>query len=72
MLTILMGMHTINSISRSHPNALQILLYYDDVEFTNPLGSHKNKHKQGTFEVLYTSSNKLSTKIIRGLASFKG
>lgn len=31
----------------SHPNGLQVLLYYDDVEFTNPLGSHKNKHKQG-------------------------
>lgn len=28
-------------------NALQILLYYDDIEVCNPLGSHTKKHKLG-------------------------
>ena len=29
------------------PHALQILLYYDDLEITNPLGSHTKVHKLG-------------------------
>ena len=38
---------------KSHPlfskdqQALQILLYYDDLEVTNPLGSHTKVHKLG-------------------------
>jgi hypothetical protein len=28
-------------------NALQIVLYYDDIEVTNPIGSHRNIHKLG-------------------------
>lgn len=37
---------------RSHPlfvnsNSLQILLYYDDLEIFNPLGSSRTKHKLG-------------------------
>ena len=38
---------------KSHPlfstdsDALQILLYYDDIEVTNPLGSHTKIHKVG-------------------------
>ena len=31
----------------SHSNALQILLYYDDVEVVNPIGSHRKVHKLG-------------------------
>ena len=31
-----------------HPNALQLLLYYDDVEVVNPIGSHRKIHKLGT------------------------
>ena len=26
---------------------LQIIMYYDDVEVVNPLGSHRGKHKLG-------------------------
>lgn len=29
------------------PQAIQILLYYDDVEVVNPLGSKTSKHKFG-------------------------
>ena len=28
-------------------NALQIVIYYDDVETANPLGSYRGKHKLG-------------------------
>ena len=31
----------------THANALQIMLYYDDIEVCNPLGSHTKKHKLG-------------------------
>ncbi len=33
---------------RNHPNALQIQLYFDDLETTNPLGSKTKIHKMGT------------------------
>ena len=39
---------------KTHPlfslraNGLQIMLYYDDVELCNPLGSSRTKHKVGT------------------------
>ena len=29
------------------PSALQIMMYYDDVEITNPLGSKTKTHKIG-------------------------
>lgn len=29
------------------PTALQLMLYYDEVEVTNPLGSKTGKHKLG-------------------------
>lgn len=41
------------TIYKSHPlyavdpNFLQIMLYYDDVEICNPLGSRAKKHKLG-------------------------
>ncbi len=40
---------------KNHPlfstksNALQLILYYDDVEVCNPLGSRKTKHKLGMY-----------------------
>ena len=34
-----------------HANGLQILLYYDDVELCNPLGSSRKKHKVGKKKV---------------------
>jgi hypothetical protein len=33
------------------PTALQILLYYDEIEIVNPLGSKTSKHKLGTEKV---------------------
>jgi O-succinylbenzoate synthase len=32
------------------PKALQIFLYYDEVELVNPLGSKVTKHKIGMYE----------------------
>jgi hypothetical protein len=47
-----------------HPNALQVCLYYDDVEFCNPLGSKKTKHKLGIFYYsLYNLSKRQRFKI---------
>ena len=37
-----------NRFFNADSTRLQIVLYYD-VEFTNPLGSHRNKHKQGNY-----------------------
>ena len=31
------------------PTALQLMLYYDEVEIANPLGSKSGKHKLGNF-----------------------
>ena len=33
---------------KEEPNALQIQLYYDDVEVVNPLGRNTKVHKLGT------------------------
>ena len=30
-------------------DALQIVMYYDDVETANPLGSYRGKHKLGIY-----------------------
>lgn len=38
---------TENELFMSHPTALQINLYYDDVEVCNPLGSKRKIHKLG-------------------------
>ena len=44
--------------------ALQIMLYYDELETCNPLGSRATKHKIGNyiirFYILYTMVNMLS------------
>ena len=37
------------------PRAIQILLYYDDVEVVNPLGSKTSKHKFGKLTVILSS-----------------
>ena len=34
-------------IFSKYPNALQVVLYYDDLEICNPLGSSAGKHKLG-------------------------
>ena len=33
----------------NHPQALQIILYTDDIEIVNPIGSHSSKHKLTMF-----------------------
>ena len=49
------------SVCKSHPlftvhrNGLQIMLYYDDIELCNPLGSRRTEHKVGMF-ILANSS----------------
>ena len=48
---------------RSHPlfsvdgKALQLMLYYDDMETCNPLGSKVSKHKLGKFKNLKNLAN---------------
>ena len=44
-----------NSIFQLHTNALQLLLYHDEVEVCNPLGSHIGKHKLDLY--YYTLAN---------------
>ena len=41
------------------PCALQIMLYYDELEVCNPLGSKAKKHKLGGYEVLYSYSGNI-------------
>ena len=36
-----------HSLYQQHPNALQLNVYYDDVEVCNPLGSKRKIHKLG-------------------------
>ena len=35
----------------AHPNALQIMLYFDDVELCNPIGTKAKIHKMGTYRL---------------------
>lgn len=36
------------------PCALQLLLYFDELEVCNPLGSRANKHKLGNFKLYFS------------------
>lgn len=36
-----------HELFRTHPQALQIIMYYDDIEVGNPLGSKSGIHKLG-------------------------
>lgn len=38
-----------HSLFSKDPTALQLMLYYDEVEIANPLGSKTGKHKLGKF-----------------------
>ena len=38
-----------NSIFQAHKDALQLILYYDDIEVANPLGSKAGTHKLGKY-----------------------
>lgn len=44
-----------HGIFKTHPHALRLQLYYDDVEVTNPIGSKAGVHKLGLF--YYTIQN---------------
>lgn len=37
----------------NEPHSLQIMLYYDEVEVCNPLGSSAKIHKLGVFQLMY-------------------
>lgn len=41
---------------RLHPTALQVSLYYDDLEICYPLGSNVKKHKLGGVERLHPNA----------------
>lgn len=38
-----------HALFTSNPKALQVMLYYDDVEICNPLGSKSKIHKLGNY-----------------------
>lgn len=44
-----------NKLFQEDPTALQIQLYYDELEVCNPLGSKAKKHKLGNFVIMVTS-----------------
>ena len=50
----LLGNYCDGTVYKSHPlfsqysPVIQLILYYDDVEICNPLGSRAKKHKLGT------------------------
>jgi len=37
-----------NALFRGHKDGIQLILYYDEVEVCNPLGSKRKIHKLGT------------------------
>lgn len=51
-----------HSLYASEPTALQLILYYDELELCNPLGSRRKKHKVGVLwpcSILYSTSHSL-------------
>lgn len=46
--------YSTHSLFSTSANALQLLLYYDDVEVCNPLGSSRVKHKLGMVRIILT------------------
>jgi len=36
-----------NTLYTNADSSLKLIIYYDEVEVSNPLGSHKGKHKLG-------------------------
>ena len=43
-----------HKVFSSYPNALQFILYYDDIEVANPLGAKAGIHKLGMFVATVT------------------
>ena len=44
-----------HEVFSSDAQALQIILYYDELELCNPLGSRRKKHKIGMFSLFYNN-----------------
>ena len=51
-----------HQVFKVHPNALQFILYYDDIEVANPLGAKSGVHKIG--ELLHAVYVYITTMII--------
>lgn len=45
-----------NPLFQEDPTALQIQLYYDELEVCNPLGSYAKKHKLGKYSVYHNNT----------------
>lgn len=41
------GFYKQHSLFQMHPNALQFIIYFDEIEVANPLGSRAGVHKLG-------------------------
>lgn len=47
-LTFVMDLSTKNHpLFQAHPSSLQLIVYFDELEVCNPLGSHSGVHKLG-------------------------
>ena len=63
-------------IYKSHPvfstdkYALQIILYYDDVETANPLGSYRGRHKLGMYFLVICTNRTYIASFITFLATY--
>ena len=57
-----------NRIFTAHQNGLQIILYHDEIEVCNPLGSHNGKHK---LDLYYFTLGNLSPKFRSKLSAMK-
>ena len=48
-------------VFKTHPDALQFILFYDDIEVANPLGAKAGIHKLGTsYSYMYMASSTCS------------
>ena len=49
-------------VFKDHPNALQFIIYYDDIEVANPLGAKSGTHKIGKSiykQLIYSNQSRL-------------
>ena len=57
-------------VLREHPDALQIVGYYDELEVCNPLGSNVKKHKLGLIFFTLTNLNPRYRSNFKGIFLF--
>ena len=48
--TIVMDLCLSHNFFKDHPDGLQIIAYFDEIEVCNPLGAQSGVHKLGIFE----------------------